>query len=124
MYRYYNYIAAYVAVIYALAGLYTLFVVSYYYFFTIKNKTSKMNRDVRRFFTEGNLSKADRILLSAQPLRLNFMEIPHVAVAFYRLHMMNDPIPFQTDDSRNEAHLYWWYVSRGIILPLVRLIEP
>lgn len=52
------------------------------------------------------------------------MEIPHVAVCFYRLHMMNDPIPFKTEDSRNEAHLYWWYISRGIILPLVRLIEP
>ena len=46
MYHYWNYIAAYVAVIYAAAGLYTLGVVTFYYCFTIKNKG--MNRDVRR----------------------------------------------------------------------------
>jgi hypothetical protein len=96
LYRYFNYIAAYVAVIYALTELYTLFVVSYYYFFTIKNKTSKMNKDVRREIFQKQIVNF---------LMLNFMEIPHVAVAFYRVQMMNDPILFRTEVCRNEAYL-------------------
>jgi hypothetical protein len=55
-----------------------------------------MNKDVRREIFQKQIVNF---------LMLNFMEIPHVAVAFYRVQMMNDPILFRTEVCRNEAYL-------------------
>jgi hypothetical protein len=56
---------------------------------------------------------------------LNFMEIPHLLVLYILYYMTTNKIGFSNPDLLYwEAIFYLWFTCRGIVLPLLRLIEP
>jgi len=55
---------------------------------------------------------------------LNVMEVPHTVVVFIRLYEQNIGASFSKDVLSPEADFYLWYICRGIVLPVLRLIEP
>jgi hypothetical protein len=57
-------------------------------------------------------------------LVLNFMEIPHTIVMYLIYHQLNTGSGFVREEVITEAHFYTWFNLRGVVLPILRLLEP
>jgi hypothetical protein len=57
-------------------------------------------------------------------LVLNFMEIPHTLVMALIYHQLNAGKGFVKWEVDTEDYFYTWFNMRGIVLPLLRLLEP
>lgn len=54
---------------------------------------------------------------------LNMMEIPHIMVIYLRYQSQNESTYIASTYSL-QAKFYFWFILRGSVLPLLRLIEP
>lgn len=111
---YYNKYYIWATLGYVFVSFYSLIVTAWAYGSVVRQNL--MNKDVRQ-----TIFKKQMLYF----IVLNFMEIPHLFLLYLLWYMTNNKIGFRDPNLLYlEAIFYLWFTCRGIVLPMLRLIEP